>query len=133
MDLEQLEMALNPGFGSGFGGAGFDIGLKSLAASAQAGLDDFGSGGVDQRATPSFSPPPSMTDRLRRKGGGSVYLRVLVDERGNVQDVRVESSSDSEFEAPAIAAIRKWKFTPAMRGGKAVVDRVRIPITFPKG
>ena len=132
MDLEQLELALNPGFGEGFGGAGFGIDLQSLASSAQDGLNDFGGGGVDQKARPIYAPPPTMNDRLRKKGGGNVYLLVLVDERGRVKDVRVQSSSDPDFEAPAISAIRKWKFEPAVRGGKSVPDRVRIPITFPR-
>ncbi|MHC4375039.1 MAG: energy transducer TonB [Planctomycetota bacterium] len=132
MDLDQLELALNPGFGSGFGGGGYELGLKSLAQSAQNGLEGFGAGGLDQVARPIYAPPPQMTDRLRKKGGGNVYLLALVDERGRVQNVIVQSSSDPEFEAPAIAAVRKWKFEPATRNGKAVADRVRVPITFPR-
>jgi protein TonB len=37
------------------------------------------------------------------------------------------------FEAPALKAVKQWKFEPGKKNGKAVRFRMRVPITFPKG
>jgi protein TonB len=54
----------------------------------------------------------------------------VVDAQGRVQSPRVEKSSDSAFEKPALEAVRQWKFEPAMRNGQKVPTKLRIPIRF---
>ena len=74
---------------------------------------------------------PSFPNDLHDKGiSGVVMVNVLIDQQGNPQDLKVARSSNSEFEEPALEALRKWKFKPAERDGSAVSLRVVIPIRF---
>lgn len=46
---------------------------------------------------------------------GTVYLMIKVSSEGNVVDVQVEKSSGvAEFDEAAVAAVRKWRFLPAL-------------------
>jgi TonB family protein len=50
---------------------------------------------------------------------------------GSVSNVIVERAEPAGvFDASALVAVRKWKFTPAMKNGKAVASRVRVPVEF---
>jgi protein TonB len=74
---------------------------------------------------------PSFPNDLHDKGiSGVVMVNVLIDQQGNPQDLKVARSSNSEFEGPALEALKKWKFKPAERDGSAVALRVVIPIRF---
>jgi protein TonB len=53
-----------------------------------------------------------------------------VDETGKVVDPVVHASTDPVFEAPALAAVKQWRFEPCKRNGQAVRTRMRLPITF---
>lgn len=132
LDLSQLELALNPGFGMG-SGAGYDLSLNKLTAAAASSMDElFSLGELDQQPRPVYQPGPSITDLLRRKAPGTVYVVFVVDKRGKVKDATVQSSSDPIFENPAMAAVRKWRFEPGQRKGEPVSFRMRVPITFPR-
>lgn len=75
--------------------------------------------------------PPVYPAALRRAGvEGRVVLLVVVDEQGRVEEARVERSSRPEFEAPALEAIRKWRFRPGMKDGQPVRTFLRQPIRF---
>jgi protein TonB len=74
---------------------------------------------------------PSFPNDLHDKGiSGVVMVNVLIDTQGNPQDLKVAKSSNSEFEEPALEALKKWKFKPAERDGSIVALRVVIPIRF---
>lgn len=75
--------------------------------------------------------PPVYPAALRRAGvEGRVVLLVVVDEQGRVEEARVERSTRPEFEAPALEAIRKWRFRPGMKDGQPVRTFLRQPIRF---
>ena len=61
---------------------------------------------------------------------GTVVVEALVDETGNVFAADVVQSAHAELDAIAVAAVSKWKFTPATKDGKAVTKVVRVPIEF---
>lgn len=136
LDLSQLELALNPGFGGGWmGGADFAVKLNTMTPGSTG--DDaeavFSMADLDQKPTCVYQPGPSVSKQLRRKAPGKVNIIFIVDERGRVADARVRSSTDPAFEDPALRAVKKWKFEPGKRGGKAVRFRMLAPITFPEG
>jgi protein TonB len=89
---------------------------------------------ADSRVEPPIpvrTVAPNFPNDLHDKGiSGVVMVNVLVDQQGNPQDLKVARSSNSEFEEPAMEALRKWKFKPAERDGSAVSIRVVIPIRF---
>jgi protein TonB len=75
--------------------------------------------------------PPKFPSDMRREGtGGVVTVKCTIDEKGNVTDPVVEKASNDAFIAPALEALRKWKFKPAKKGGTPVALKVSIPIQF---
>jgi protein TonB len=74
---------------------------------------------------------PDYPQELRREGvAGVVMVSCTIDEKGDVQDVTIEKSSNSTFDRPALAAVKKWKFKPAKLDGAAVAKKVTIPLKF---
>ncbi|HEX7916844.1 MAG TPA: energy transducer TonB [Rudaea sp.] len=68
---------------------------------------------------------------LRNHVEGTVILRVLVGEDGNVKDIEVDRSSGSrDLDRAAREAVMKWKFRPGVRGGVAYAGWARVPISF---
>jgi TonB family protein len=58
---------------------------------------------------------------------GDVALEIVVDRTGAVVDARVTKRAGHGFDESALAAIRRYRFSPAARDGHAV--RVRMPWT----
>ena len=58
---------------------------------------------------------------------GDVVVEVVLDRGGQVVDARVARSAGHGFDDAALAAIRRYRFSPAQRDGHAV--RVRMPWT----
>ncbi|MBN2584920.1 MAG: TonB family protein [Planctomycetes bacterium] len=134
LDLSQLELALNPGFGEGAGTIDTAVSLKlSTAAASEDAMGIFSLADLDQKPRVIYQPGPAITSQVRRKVPGTVYIIFVVDERGRVTNPLVQKSSDSVFEEPALAAVKQWKFEPGKRNGQNVRFRMRVPITFPKG
>lgn len=131
LDLEQLDMALNAGFGDGFGG-GTPVNLAGLGLGGDGDGGGFDFGDVDQKARPTHQPQPISTAQTRRDAPGTCTVIFIVDERGRVQDERVVATESPAFNRPALAAVRQWRFEPAMRNGEPTRDRVRVHIKFPE-
>jgi protein TonB len=130
LDLSQLELALNPGFGDGLFG---DFGVKLVTEAAGGDQLDqfFAIGDLDQKPRPIFQTPPTYPAELRRKNReGTVYVLFIVDRSGRVLSASVEKSTDSAFERPAVEAVRQWRFEPGMKNGQPVPFKMKVPITF---
>ena len=75
--------------------------------------------------------PPRYPAEARMKGlSGEVVVEFNVDESGNVSSVRVVRSSSREFDAAALAAVRKWRFEPGRRHGRIVRFSMVVPVVF---
>jgi len=135
LDLSQLELALNPGFSGGFMGAGdFAVKLNTVVSRSSEDLDAvFSMADLDQKPRVVYQPGPSLSRQLRRKTPAKVNIIFIVDENGRVVEPRVRNSTDPAFEQPALSAVKRWKFEPGKRAGKAVRFRMLAPITFPEG
>lgn len=133
LDLSQLELALNPVGGEGWLGGDFAAKLGSLGSGG--GGDDalFSLADLDQRPRVTYQPSPVLNAAVRKKAPGTVYIIFIVDERGRVESPIIQKSTDPAFEGPALSALKKWRFEPGKRSGKAVRFRMRVPITFPEG
>lgn len=59
-----------------------------------------------------------------------VRLPVMVDEHGRVSEVSVLDWPDEHVVAPAIAAIRAWKYKPGLKEGKAVSTETEATLVF---
>ncbi len=79
-----------------------------------------------QRAMPEY-PEVALKARIE----GRVILRILINEKGDVIATNLlKSSGNAALDSSAIAAARKFKFTPAKVNGKAVKTRLTIPFDF---
>ncbi len=75
--------------------------------------------------------PPKYPLEMRKEGtGGVVTVSCVIDEKGNVTEPSVEKATNDAFKAPALEALKKWKFKPAKKGGTPVALKVSIPIQF---
>jgi TonB family protein len=87
---------------------------------------------VDTPVEIKEAPPPAYpAEALSRKQDGKVVLIVDVSADGSVAKAQIDTSHPpTVFDAAALEAVKKWKFTPAMEQGNAVPGRVQIPVTF---
>jgi len=128
----------------GRGGAGGDFGdAFSFASGGRIGgtgkadglgdkLDSaFSLAEIDQKPRPIFQSTPLYPSSMRgRKVECVVTLVFVVDATGKVVSPKVEKSNDPAFNQPALDAVKRWKFEPAVRGGQRVSCRMRAPMRF---
>jgi TonB family protein len=103
---------------------------------------------VDGRLASAFStcdlsvqPPvplrevrPSYTaDDLRARTDGAVLLHGIVDEEGQVIDVRIVRSLSAGLDNESTRAFGQWRFQPAMRHGKPVAVAITGEFQFHAG
>ncbi len=132
LDLSQLEMLLVPTVGGGLLAGDFAIQLGALGGKGGDVDSMFSLADLDQKPRPIVQTNPVMTPQMRKAAPATVYILLVVDERGRVENPIVQSSTDPLFEAPALAAIKQWRYEPGRRKGQPVRSRLRQPISFPK-
>lgn len=86
----------------------------------------------DSPPVPVSSPPPTYPRRALRRGeSGEALLRVHVGADGVPQAIDlVRSSGSRSLDRAATDAVRRWRFSPARRGGQPVAGVVQVPIAF---
>ncbi|MFO0827660.1 MAG: TonB family protein [Phycisphaerales bacterium] len=138
--LSAIEAALSgqSAGGGDFGQAlsftsGGRIGGTGKAGAVEEKLEEaFSLAEIDQKPRAVFQSAPVYPTEMRgKKIEGVVTVIFVVDPTGKVANVRVEKSNNPAFEAPAISAVKKWKFEPGVRAGQRVPCKMRIPIRFP--
>lgn len=82
---------------------------------------------IVSRVNPAY---PRMAQQ--KKVEGTVIISILVSEQGDVADARVlrEAGGSSGLNEAALAAVRKWRFRPAVKEGKRVKVWMTYPIVF---
>lgn len=125
----QLNIDLDIAVGSG--GALASFGAVSGADGGGNMLDTFDVADLEKAPEVVSSVPPQYPAELRKaRVAGAVTLVFVLDETGRVQELRVENSTRTEFERPALDAVRRWKFKPGIKDGEAVRTYMRLPIRF---
>ena len=76
--------------------------------------------------------PPAYPESARRRGQqGRVILQVDVSPDGLPTTVSVmQSSGFPTLDAAALAAVQRWRFVPATRGGTPIAATAEVPIVF---
>ena len=104
-------------------GLGLALGI-ALALAPEAGAQT--SGAVQtKRADPTY--PINL---LKTQQQGNVMLIGRIDEQGLPRDLVVVATSHKDFEAPALQAVREWRFKPAMRDGKPIAVALNAGVRF---
>jgi len=93
-----------------------------------------GLGGVThpERLEEHYVKPAYPMAARRAKVNGTVHLDVIVQNDGAVGEITVVNSTrpGSGFEEAAIAAVRRWRYRPALRDGKPVDVSILVRIDF---
>lgn len=86
---------------------------------------------VTSAPIPVHTVAPQYPVSQRRDGiEGSVHVLCRIDATGRLVSVETARYSDFGFVEPALAAVRQWRFKPALRDGVPVEMEVTIPIRF---
>ncbi len=80
---------------------------------------------VPLKLTKPRYPPEAFAKRVE----GKVVLEILIDASGRVIEARVVQSVPL-LDAAALETVREWRFTPAIKDGRAVAALARAPVTF---
>ncbi|GAB5047249.1 energy transducer TonB [Thermodesulfovibrio sp. TK110] len=71
---------------------------------------------------------PQIARRLGKEG--RVVLRLTLDEKGELINVEVIEGAPYGFTESAVEAVKKSKFSPAIKNGKPVACRAILPVRF---
>lgn len=88
---------------------------------------------LPEEATPpkplAGNTPPAYPDAARAAGmEGVVFLKIVINEDGSVGAIEVKKG-DEPFVSAAVAAVKTWKYSPALVDGKptAVYRIIKVP------
>jgi len=76
------------------------------------------------------SDPGYPLELIRANVHGMVTLYAVIHSDGKVGDIRVLNSPDERLDSFAAKALARWKFVPAVRGGKPVALEAVVVIPF---
>lgn len=121
------------GFGSGVGGGlGMGHGLGAGPGSGGGyggGLMSVG-GGVGAPVV-LHSVQPEFTEEARQANfQGTVTIQLIVDAQGNPQNVHVVKRAGMGLDEKAVAAVRQYKFKPAVYQGHPVAVQIQVDVDF---
>jgi periplasmic protein TonB len=135
--IPQIGIASSPivgmsmGNGSGTGlGAGNGSGVGPGSGGNTGGGPKRIGGGVSAPVL-VYSVDPEFSEEARRaKTAGNVMVSLWVDEKGNPSHVRVIRGVGMGLDEKALAAVKQYRFRPAMENGKPVTVELNVEVTF---
>jgi periplasmic protein TonB len=78
-----------------------------------------------------YKVDPDYSDQARlARYNGTVLLRLIIDEKGDPRDIHVLRSLGLGLDEKAIEAVRRWRFRPGLKDGKAVAVDANIEVNF---
>jgi protein TonB len=106
--------------------------LPSVAGLPSAALEAVASGEPDTPARVTHRPAPEYPAVAQRRGiEGFVTVRLRIDAQGRVADaVVVASEPAGTFDQSALQTVRRYRFSPARRGGEAIPTTLQQTIRF---
>ncbi len=112
---------ISSGNGAGFGpgtGGGYGGGIRHVG------------GGVSAPVL-LYSPDPEFSEEARKaKFMGIVTVNLIVDQQGRPQNAHVIRGVGMGLDQKALEAVNKYKFKPAMEGGKPVNVELNVEVNF---
>ncbi len=91
-------------------------------------------GHVYSAAEPNVKPARLAHSQLPQEPAATAetgFFDIIVDERGDVEFVKLHSPTRRYQDRILVAAAKAWKFKPALLNGTPVKYRLRIPIILP--
>ncbi len=87
-------------------------------------------GNVTRPEKVSGSPPEYTIEARKAQVQGVVILETVIDEKGNVTDVKILKGLPEGLDEAALEAVRTWKFSPAKMDGKPVPVLYVLTVNF---
>ena len=106
----------------------FFLGLACLATKAQTPAPlqaDYGDAGLRDWVQPEY-PEAAKKAKLE----GRVIVQFVVGPDGKVTQAEVRDSTNETFNEAALAAVRRWTFSPALEETKPVASGMEAPVVF---
>ena len=126
-----------PGIGGGIGtGAGRGVGDgtgpgQGIGDGGGLGGGIFAVGGGVSEPRPIFQPQPEYSDDARKaRAEGTVEMMIVVKADGTVEFEEFTRRLGFGLDQKASEAVRRWRFSPALRDGKPVNVRVTVVVNF---
>jgi periplasmic protein TonB len=122
-------MSMGNGTGTGMGsGNGPGVGPGS-GGNTGGGVKQIG-GGVSAPVLVYGFEPEFSEEARKAKAAGNVLVNLWVDEKGYTTHVRVIRGIGMGLDERAVAAVKLYRFKPAMENGKPVTVEMNIEVTF---
>jgi len=122
-------MSMGDGIGTGMGrGNGPGIGLGS-GGNIGGGVKQVG-GGVSAPVLVYGFEPEFSEEARRAKFSANVLVNIWVDEKGVPLHVHVIRPVGMGLDERAVAAVKQYRFKPAMENGKPVTVEMNVEVTF---
>jgi protein TonB len=123
---------LSGGPGGPFGiGSGPGSGIGNGPGKGASGAVTYKAVDITQQPKLLHSEEPEYSEEARKaRYQGTVLLAIDVDVSGRVSNVRVLQSLGLGLDEKAKEAVLKWKFRPAMAGGRPVTAPAQVAVTF---
>ena len=126
MSRQELILAVTLGLGAGWLlAAGADKHADDKPGASDAGI--FLPGDVDRKPEIVKSEEPEPPRGLSQ---ADAYVAVLVGPDGTVAEAQLTKASDDNYGRLAVAAAKKCRFKPALKGGRPVRCVIIMPFGF---
>jgi TonB family protein len=123
--------ALSGGSGGPFGiGDGTGLGIGKGPGNGTSAESYKALGITEQPRLLHVEEPEYSEEGRKARAQGSVLLAIDVDVNGKVANIRVVKSLGLGLDEKAKEAVLKWRFRPAMAGGRPVVAPAEVTVTF---
>lgn len=87
--------------------------------------------GLDALPQPLYAPTPAYPSHLKGSGiTDRVLVEFFIDKEGWVHLPRLMEAKNEELGWLALTAVSRWRYTPPLKAGKAVLTRARMPLRF---
>jgi TonB family protein len=92
-----------------------------------------------QSKSADFDVPPKVLSGMRpgyplaeaeKREKGFVVIICTIGIDGQARDFAVETMTNPAFAYEAVQAIAKWRWAPAVKNGRPVPQKVRVPMHF---
>jgi protein TonB len=124
-----IGMSMGNGSGSGLG-SGNGAGLGPGSGGNTGGGPKRIGGGVSAPVL-LYSVEPEFSEEARKaKVAGNVVVNIWVDAQGNPTHARVVKGVGMGLDEKAVAAVKQYRFKPALENGKPVMVEMNVEVTF---
>jgi len=80
---------------------------------------------------PTYTPEPEYSEEARHaRYQGTVVMKILINNAGDVVRVRLERSLGMGLDEKAMEGVTHWRFTPATHNGQPVAVEMNIETSF---